>query len=531
MIVLYILLFILILGIVVCFHEFGHYFFAKRAGILVTEFAFGMGPKLLSKKKGETYWSIRAFPIGGFCAMSGEDREEPILKKGDECKLIFDENGKVSAIVLKTDNPKYADLPIVKIEDIDLFGENMSSLYINEYEVNRDAVMVFNDKEQVQIAPEERNFFTKSVWKRFLVCVGGPFNNIILGLFVFLILAFIEGVPNTNSTVIGEVTKESPADIGGIEAGDKVIKVGEYEIGNFGDIHDAIYNTNSRKLNIEIERNGVVDNYSIVAQYYFQNIGIVSKQEVEDENKLIIICESDAALGGTNKTKAYQDGGLRNGDELTYIKYNDGEYEQLTSWDQFLKIADEMDGGYVQFKYNRIVDGVLNENIESNKIQVYSDELLESQGYPSVVKQLGISSTTHIDFFPCIGNGFKYLWKSATIIFSTLKLLFTSKEIGVNDMGGFITILNQTANYAAGGFANLLYWVGLLSINLGFVNLLPIPALDGGRILFLIIEGITGKKLPSKVENIIINVVFWLLLGFIGYILLQDIIRLIIQFR
>ena len=532
MIVLYILLFILILGIVVCFHEFGHYFFAKKAGILVTEFAFGMGPKLLSKKRGETYWSIRALPIGGFCAMSGEDREEAVLKVGDECKLVLDENNRVEKIILKTDSPNYADLPIIKIEKIDLFGEKMSPLYINEYEVNRDAIMVYNEKEEVQIAPEERAFFSKSVWQRFLVCVGGPFNNILLALIIFLLLAFIEGVPNVNSTIIGEVSKETPADLVGIKAGDKVLKIGDYTINNFNDIHDAIYGTYSRKLSITIERDGVEETISVYAQYYFQNMGIVSEQKTTDEgeDKLIIICESDAALGGTNKTKAYQDGGLRNGDELTYIKVNDGEYEELKSWDDFLKQAEEMDGGYVQFKYNRIVDGV-QENLESGKFQVYSDELLESQGYPSVVKQLGISSTTHIEFFDCIGNGFKYLWKSATIIFSTLKLLFTSKEVGVNDMGGFITILNQTANYASGGFANLLYWVGLLSVNLGIVNLLPIPALDGGRILFLFIEGITHKKLPAKVENIIINVVFWLLLAFIGYILLQDILRLIIQLK
>ena len=55
-------------------------------------------------------------------------------------------------------------------------------------------------------------------------------------------------------------------------------------------------------------------------------------EDHEDADKLIIICESDAALGGTNKTKAYQDGGLRNGDELTYIKVNDGEYKELKSW-------------------------------------------------------------------------------------------------------------------------------------------------------------------------------------------------------
>ena len=134
MIVLYILLFILILAIVVGFHEYGHYFFAKRAGILVTEFAFGMGPKLVSKKKGETYWSIRAIPIGGFCAMSGEEEDgTELVKVGDEVKLVLDESGKVSKIIMKTDNPDYSDLETVTVESIELFGKDMSPLTLQRH--------------------------------------------------------------------------------------------------------------------------------------------------------------------------------------------------------------------------------------------------------------------------------------------------------------------------------------------------------------------------------------------------------------
>ena len=98
-------------------------------------------------------------------------------------------------------------------------------------------------------------------------------------------------------------------------------------------------------------------------------------------------------------------------------------------------------------------------------------------------------------------------------------------------MGGFITILNQTASYASGGLVSLLYFVGLLSVNLGIVNLLPIPALDGGRILFLLIEGITRKKINPRVETIIENIVFWLLMALIVYILFQDVFRLFIQLK
>ena len=70
------LLFIIILGIIILVHEFGHFIFSKKFGVYVYEFAIGMGPKLCSRKKGETEYSIRAVPIGGFCSLAGEDGEE-----------------------------------------------------------------------------------------------------------------------------------------------------------------------------------------------------------------------------------------------------------------------------------------------------------------------------------------------------------------------------------------------------------------------------------------------------------------------
>ena len=204
MVVVYILIFILVLGLVICFHELGHYFWAKKYGILVNEFAFGMGPKLFSKKKGETYWSIRAFPIGGFCAMSGEEVTDSMLNPGDKVKLVLDEEKKVTKIVMSLNLEEYKDIETTTVEKADLFGKDMAPLYINDFEVKRDAVVVVGKTEN-QIAPEERNFFTKGVWKRFMVCLGGPLNNFILGLFVFLLMAFIMGVPNYKTNKVNEV--------------------------------------------------------------------------------------------------------------------------------------------------------------------------------------------------------------------------------------------------------------------------------------------------------------------------------------
>nr|MCR5741441.1 site-2 protease family protein [Gammaproteobacteria bacterium] len=322
MIVLYILIFILVLGLVVCFHELGHYFWAVRNNILVNEFAFGMGPKIVSKKKGETYWSLRAFPIGGFCAMSGEEVSDPLLKEGDQVKLVLDENNKVSKIVMSLDLEEYKDLETITVEKADLFGKDMAPLYINDLEVKRDALVVVG-KTEVQIAPEERNFFSKGVWNRFMVVLGGPLNNFILGLFVFLLMAFIQGVPNYKTNVIKEAS--GPALASGLTKGDRITKIGSYEIveengfgSGEGSISYAIYNTESRALDVTYVRDNTEYTTTIYASYVFNSLGFASiDDDITSSNYEVVRVrvETDAALGGTNKTKAYQaENGLRNGD-------------------------------------------------------------------------------------------------------------------------------------------------------------------------------------------------------------------------
>jgi len=521
MVIVYILLFILILGLVICIHEFGHYFFAKKAGILVNEFAFGMGPRLLSKKKGETVWSIRAFPIGGFCAMSGEERGDAFIKEGDVIRVKINSDNKITKIVLDPKNSKYDNLLEIKVDKFDLFGEKMSPLYINEYEVLRDAMVVFAKNEEIQIAPEERNFFSKSILQRFLVCFGGPLNNILLALLLFLILGFIVGVSNTKSNIIGEVSDDSPAAIAGLKKDDEIIKIGEYEISSFSDVSEAIYGTTSSKLKFEVKRNGEIKTLDVYPVYYFQNLGFSLDEEMR------MTTETDAALGGTNKTKAKSDGLINNGDVLVAVLYN-GIETPIGSPDELIAYCKNsmQNGGEVKVRYIR--DG---ETYLSEAYQAYSNSLLESQNTYMCVKQVGISAQISREFFPCVLSGLEYFASGALMIFNTLKLLFTSSEVGLKDMGGFITILNQTANAASSGIENLIYWVALLSINLGIVNLLPIPALDGGRIVLLAYEGITRKKINPKVERWLINGFFFLLMGLIVYILFQDVFRMIIQLK
>ena len=97
------LVFVVVLSLIVGIHELGHFFFARRAKILCREYAIGMGPRLWKKKKGETIYSIRAFPLGGFCAIAGEELEEDPFKDKEEIKLEIVDNV-IKGFYLEADN-------------------------------------------------------------------------------------------------------------------------------------------------------------------------------------------------------------------------------------------------------------------------------------------------------------------------------------------------------------------------------------------------------------------------------------------
>jgi regulator of sigma E protease len=118
-----VLAFVFALGLIILIHEGGHFFFARRANILCREYAFGMGPLLWKKKKGETLYSIRALPIGGFCAIAGEELEEDPLKELKKIKLVI-ENGIVKKIIIDDKNNLFDDIEELDLISYDLYDAN-----------------------------------------------------------------------------------------------------------------------------------------------------------------------------------------------------------------------------------------------------------------------------------------------------------------------------------------------------------------------------------------------------------------------
>jgi len=565
-----IILFLFVLGLVICIHELGHLMFAKKAGILCHEFSFGMGPRLWSKKKGETVFSIRAIPFGGFVSMAGEEIEAELLKTGQKIRLGFNKDNEVNRIVIKSKDHNFDDFLEVTLEDYDISSEEGNRLYINEYTVNRKAMYVM-DKNYLQIAPIDRSFVNKTKMQRFLTTFGGPLMNFILAFFVFLIMTFISGVPDYDSTIVSSVSDGAPAS-GLILDGDKIISINGVEVNAWNADTNSVSSELGKTFDsyiIVVERDGsLVTLDPISPQFIFYGLGFTSNAESED---LII------------DTPVYVKTELMPGDEILSI-----EGENMTSWEDVIafannnsvgsedetdlfdvevfritksQVAGSVDNIYldpldVNFNYIKILNSDttndytlyrvsnsetilvdLNDSVEVGtqlssgseytfSYIMYGEDILEVMGATAFSSRIGIAGTNTFNFFRSFPAALSSLGTAALSIFKTLYLLFASPLIGVSDLSGFVGIFSMTSAAAAAGLVSLLSWVGLLSVNLGIVNLLPIPALDGGRLVFIGYEAIVGRKPNQKVENTLHTLMFFLLMALLLFITYNDIMRL-----
>jgi len=398
--------FILIFGLLVFFHEFGHFLFAKRAGIMVREFAIGMGPKIYGKTHGETIYTIRLLPIGGYVRMAGEDMDGTELQPGYRVGLIVDEDNVVKKIIFNQNNKQLPDLLFLEVERADLEKELFVEGYDEEeklvrYNVARDCMLVENGKETL-IAPYDRQFNAKTVGQRAMTIFAGPLFNFILAFVIYLLIGLINGVP-TYEPIITEVVENDPAAQAGMLAGDKVVDIGGQAVEKWQDLAAIVQDHPGENVNVTVERNGQRVNLNMTVKEVEQN----------------------------------------------------GE------------------------KYG----------------------------------QIGVKYESPREFNPlkAVVYGAQETYTMTARIFELLGMLITGK-FTIDALSGPVGIYKATEQVAQYGFINLMNWAAMLSINLGIMNLLPLPALDGGRLLFFGFEAVRGKPIDRQKEGLV---------HFVGIVLLM----------
>lgn len=410
--------FILIFGSLVFFHELGHFIFAKRAGIMVREFAIGFGPKILGFTKGETLYTIRLLPLGGYVRMAGEDMDSVELQPGFRVGLLLNRNEEVKKIVLNQ-NKLLPDMLFLEVERSDLEKGLWIEGYDEEerlvrYTVSRNAVISENGKDTL-IAPYDRQFGSKSIGKRAMAIFAGPLFNFILAFFIFLAIGLLQGVP-TYEPVISGVQDNGPAIEAGIQEGDLITKI-----------------------------NG----------------------------------------------------------------------QAIDSWQQLARKIQESPGIELNFEYVR--DG---ETLQSN----ITPKTVEQKG--QTFGQIGVLYESPVEKNPlkAVAYGAEQTYTWILKIFELLGMLVTG-QFTIDALSGPVGIYKATEDVAKFGVFSLMNWAAILSINLGIMNLLPLPALDGGRLLFFLFEAVRGKPIDRQKEGMVHFVGIMLLMVLMVVVTWNDIQR------
>lgn len=423
---------LIIFGLLVLIHEFGHFIVAKKNGVFINEFSVGMGPRILSKvAKSGTRYSLKILPLGGSCAMLGEDED-------------------------------------------------------NE---------------------EEGSFNSKSIWARMAIVFAGPFFNFILAL----LLAFIViGAKGADVSYVTNVDKASPAYEAGLRQGDRIVKYNgaHATLGREIYLEDYVNPLNGDDITVSFVRNG--ETKTIKYSPEIEKRYIVGMQYAPSD--------AEAEITQVTRGSAFFKAGVQAGDVVTEIdgtaiKTGNDMNDYLTEHpfgENEVKITLDRKGKTVNVTVKPIMTKIASSGFDYNIGR-------EKQSIGGVIKY----SFTDVRY------------EIATVL-KSLKMLVTGK-VSANEISGPVGIVNVIGNTystakSQGTTVTILSLINLaimLSANLGVMNLLPLPALDGGRLFLYIIEVITRKKIPKDKEGMIHFIGFILLMALMVFLLFNDIRKLI----
>lgn len=541
MIVLNIIAFIFAIGIIILIHEAGHFYCAKKAGILCHEFSIGMGPVLWQKRKGETMISIRAIPIGGYVAMADSTVEQILINEGETIGINL-EDGSVKELVL--DQNLDADFRGV-VKHIELLGVHGEGLEVTleiagedkTYPILRDAFLVSSPKDRMQITPYDRSFDSKKISQRFITISAGVIMNFVLSIVLYLIISFVTGVP-ANTNIVGSVGEAYPS-AKFLSSGDIIKEVNGKEVtdwNSLGVIMEDVAKEGKTTITLKYIHDGVLKEENNCGVYLVLNSFGLSNMQIDENASSYDKGAQVGNLGlkyGTGKDKATPSDDetvLKNGDYITAIRiHGNSEWTVINDWSDLISNLNAYTD-VISIDYKFYSQDKKKEIDSQTPIYSYSDALLSGQDIIKLKAYIGISPEYHFDFWGCTKAGFKQFGESSLVIFSTLKELIAPsaniREVGLSDLSGVVGIFNLVSRTLSSGFLAYLSLIASLSVNIGIMNFLPIPALDGGRAVFLIYEAITHKKPNKKFETLLNNIVFILLLILFVFVTYNDILRL-----
>lgn len=446
--------FLIVIGILVFVHEFGHFAAARLMGMRAEVFALGIGYRLFgwNKKTGFTFgkmkenvelgdhtdYRICAFPIGGYVKVAG------------------------------------------------MVDESMDKNFIDE-----------------PAKPWE--FRSKPVWKRMVVITAGVIMNILLAFFIFYALTLIKGKSLTETTTVGYVSMNTPAYSAGIRPGDKILSINNNPVHYWEDVTSSVYIDNlGETLTLAINRNGKDTVIRITKEQLGdlteKNIGLFPEKVMPQVN--MVVAGKPAELAGLGVNDIIT--------EFNGVKINNSQ--QLI---ELIKANSNKTSEIKWIRDGQLMSGMVTPGVDST-IGVGISAKYEG---PVKIEEYNVISAV-----PKAAYDMYYF--GVEVFFSSIYKIIKGDIPFNKAIGGPVKIAQVSAQSAEGGIFTFLSFLALLSMSLAVINILPFPALDGGHFVMLAYEGIVRRPVPYKVQVVLQNVGFALLLVLMLFVIYNDIISL-----
>jgi regulator of sigma E protease len=442
--------FIVLVGLMVVVHEFGHFVVAKLFGVRVEAFSFGFGPRLFGYKYGETDYKVCLLPLGGYVKMTGESPEQNLEAPGTQAEVLPDDPG---------------------------------------------------------------SFLNHPRWQRMLIGLAGPTANLILA-FVLMVFYFgwINEVPDIHPIVVEWVSEGSAAAQAGIETGDVIRRFGTADNPNWMQIETNARHSVNQTVPVTVERGGKLLSLALP----FSSAVKGKKHELDQAGLFLQYLQSPIDVESVVSNSPAEKAGLRANDLILAV---DGH-----AFHSLDPMAD-----YLQSGHGKPVTLSVSRNSQVIAPLVVYPSIQDSTWRIGIQFALPKDIPTHREpmaLAQAVPESENFCVESSTLILDVLRKLVTHKA-SISQLSGPVGIARVAGDAAESkGWDFKFGLAASISLNLGILNLLPFPILDGGGILFLLIEWVMRRDININVKERIYQAAFMLWIALFAFITFNDITKL-----
>lgn len=430
---------LLVLGVLITVHEWGHFIVARLFGVRVDVFSIGFGPRLFGVKRGDTDYRVSAVPLGGYVRMAGQD-----------------------------------------LSEVDSAGPAPTG------------------------APDE--LVSKPRWQRALISLAGPAVNLLLPILLFGVFYWVHGTPYPQyldqPAVIAGFSQNDPLAQSGVIVGDRIAAVNGVDTPTWELVDDKILDPANDVLHLSIQHQGttrVID---------------VHAKDLTETKSLGNYHPIPPLIDQIMKGQAAHRSGMKSGDQVVSVNG-----APVGNWPEFVEIVQHSGGNTLQV-------GVLRDS-KPVTLTMKPEWLGDEEG--KYAYRIGISPRLALaykrtSFSAAFSSAVVETWSGTSRLLATVSKLVTGK-LSVKQLQGVVSIADQAGHAVQDGSLALVSLMAMISLNLGILNLLPIPILDGGNILLLGIEGLLRRDMSMafKVRFVQAGLVFLLLIFTV--VMYNDVVR------